>query len=125
MPPEAVSPRITHLAWGCLEIDGRDAPFKDAKLYPGGARAWNWKETGTSHRPGIQVADVEELIEHGAEVIVLSKGVNERLHVMPDTLSWLDDRGVEVHVLQTEAAAERYNALREEAAVGGLFHSTC
>lgn len=119
------SPRITHLAWGELAIEGRDAPFKDAKLYPGGARAWDWNETGTRHRPGIQVADVEELVEYGAKVVVLSKGVNERLRVKQETLDWLAERGVESHVLQTEAAAERYNALRKEVAVGGLFHSTC
>lgn len=125
MPTDTTSPRIAHLEWGQIEIEGRDAPFKDAKLYPGGARAWDWSETGTSHAPGIQIADVEELVERGAEVVVLSRGINERLQVPPETLEWLEERGVEAHVLQTEAAAERYNALREDAAVGGLFHSTC
>lgn len=120
------SPRITHISWGCLEIEGRDQPFKDAKLYPGGARAWDWNETGTSHDPGIQPADVQELLENGASVIVLSRGMNERLKVKPETLQMLDDRDVTAHVLQTEAAVERYNELQEEAeAVGGLFHSTC
>lgn len=120
------SPRITHISWGCLEIEGRDQPFKDAKLYPGGARAWDWNETGTSHEPGIQPADVQELLENGASVIVLSRGMNERLKVKPETLQMLDDRDVTAHVLQTEAAVERYNELQEEAeAVGGLFHSTC
>lgn len=120
------SPRITHVSWGSLEIEGRDQPFKDAKLYPGGGRAWDWNETGTSHRPGIQPADVEELLEHGAEVIVLSKGMHERLQVKPETLDLLDDEGVDTHVLQTERAVERYNELQSEgASVGGLFHSTC
>ncbi len=47
------SPKITHLSWGRLEVEGQDGPFKDAKLYPGGAREWDWNETGTSHEPGI------------------------------------------------------------------------
>jgi len=120
------SPRITHISWGCLEVEGRAQPFKDAKLYPGGARAWDWNETGTSHTPGIQPADVEELLEHGAEVVILSRGMNERLRVQADTLRMLEDRGVEAHVLQTEAAAERYNELQAaDRPVGGLFHSTC
>jgi hypothetical protein len=120
------SPRITHISWGCLEVEGRAQPFKDAKLYPGGARAWDWNETGTSHTPGIQPADVEELLEHGAEVVILSRGMNERLQVQADTLRMLEDRGVEAHVLQTEAAAERYNELQAaDRPVGGLFHSTC
>jgi hypothetical protein len=120
------SPRITHVSWGTLEVEGRDRPFKDAKLYPGGGRAWDWNETGTSHTPGIQPADVEELLEHGAEVVVLSRGMNERLQVTPDTLQRLDEAGVETHVLETEAAVARYNELQAEGQpVGGLFHSTC
>jgi hypothetical protein len=120
------SPRITHVSWGTLEVEGRDRPFKDAKLYPGGGRAWDWNETGTSHSPGIQPADVDELLEEGAEVVVLSRGMNERLQVQSDTLQMLDEEGVDTHVLQTEAAVERYNELQaEDRPVGGLFHSTC
>jgi hypothetical protein len=124
-PQTDTSPRITHISWGCLEIEGRDQPFKDAKLYPGGAREWDWNETGTSHSPGIQPADVEELLEHGAEAVVLARGMNERLQVKAETLQLLDEKGVEAHVLQTEKAVERYNELRSDRKVGGLFHSTC
>ncbi len=118
------SPRIARLSWGRLEVDGHGA-FKDAKLYPGGARDWDWRETGTHHEPGIQPADVEELLDHGAEAVVLSKGIWERLHVCPQTLDLLAARGVAVHVLQTEEAVKVYNALQETLPVGGLFHSTC
>ena len=117
------SPRIAHLSWGRLEADGK--VFKDAKLYPGGSREWDWRETGTHHVPGIQPADVADLLAHGAEFVVLSKGVWERLEVCPETLTMLQDKGTGVEVLQTEAAVQRYNALRQTAAVGGLFHSTC
>lgn len=122
----ASSPRISHVSWGCLEVEGQTQPFKDAKLYPGGARTWDWNETGTSHTPGIQPADVEELVDHGAEIIVLAKGMNERLGVMAETLQMLDEEGIETHVLQTEKAVEKYNALQNDGRqVGGLFHSTC
>jgi hypothetical protein len=88
------SPRIARLSWGRLEIDdGRG--FKDAKLYPGGAREWDWHETGTHHIPGIQPADVAELLDHGAEVVVLSKGVWERLRVCPETLAPCSTRPAE------------------------------
>ena len=123
MERDAPSPRITHLSWGRLEVDGQR--FKDAKLYPGGVREWDWRETGTQHVPGIQPDDVTELLDHGADVIVLSKGVWERLQVCPETLAMLEDKGVTVEVLQTEAAVERYNALRTSRRVAGLFHSTC
>ena len=118
------SPQIEHLSWGRLEVDGET--FKDAKCFPGGARAWDWNETGTRHAPGIQPADAEELVEQGAEVVVLSTGINERLQVKPETRAFLEERGVAVEVLQTEQAVARYNELAGEGrAVGGLFHSTC
>ena len=118
------SPRISHLSWGRIEVEGHP-PFKDAKVFPGGARAWDWDEIGTRHTPGIQPIDVLELIEHGAKAVVLSKGIWERLQVCPETLEVLANNGIEVEVLQTEAAVESFNKLRERVPVGGLFHSTC
>ena len=73
---EPISPRISHLSWGHIEVEGHP-PFKDAKIFPGGAREWDWRETGTRHVPGVQPADVQELIEHGARAVVLSKGIWE------------------------------------------------
>ncbi len=119
------SPRVTHLSWGRLEVEGVDGPFKDAKLFPGGAKEWDWRETGTNHEPGIQPADVEELLEHGATAVVLSKGFNERLRVTRDALRMLEDRGVSAHVRQTEEAIRLYNELVESERVGALIHSTC
>ena len=93
--------------------------------FSGGAREWDWRETGTRHVPGIQPADVQELIEHGARAVVLSRGIWEPLQVCPETVEVLDKNGIQIEVLQTEAAAERFNELRENTPVGGLFHSTC
>jgi len=65
-------------------------------------------DTGTAHDPGIQPADVEELLEHGADVVVLSKGVLERLKICPETLEMLKNRDVAAHALRTEEAVRRY-----------------
>ncbi|MER7278526.1 Mth938-like domain-containing protein [Dactylosporangium sp. NPDC000244] len=118
------SPRILSISWGSITVDGH-GEFKDAKLWPGGARAWDWDETGTRHSPGTQPADVEELLEAGATVIVLSRGMEERLGVAPATLALLEEHGVEVHVAETSEAVALYNELVDTAAVAGLFHSTC
>jgi len=121
---ELDSPRISHLSWGHIEVEGHPA-FKDAKIFPGGAREWDWRETGTRHVPGIQPADVQELIEHGARAVVLSKGIWQRLQVCSETLELLAKNNIQVEVLQTEDAVQRFNVLRERMPVGGLFHSTC
>jgi hypothetical protein len=108
-----------------MEVDGVGSA-KDFKLWPGGGRAWDWNETGTRHEPGVQPADVEELVEHGVRVVVLSRGQELQLHISQDTLNELKARGIEVHVEETRAAVERYNDLAEQGVpVGGLFHSTC
>jgi hypothetical protein len=125
MEGESRSPRITHLSWGHIEVEGGAAPYKDVKLFPGGSREWDWSETGTEHSRGIQPTDVEELLEYGATVVVLSRGMYERLGVPRETLELLADRGVTAHVLQTEQAVELYNELAERERVGGLFHTTC
>ena len=124
MNEPSASPRILQLSWWQIEVEG-DVRFRDAKLWPGGSREWDWRETGTHHRPGIQPADVEELLQQGAKRVVLSQGHHSRLQVCPETLRLLQRAGVEVKILDTEAAVMRYNEMRGNLAVGGLFHSTC
>jgi hypothetical protein len=106
------SPRITHVSWGRLEVEGKAEPYKDAKLFPGGSREWNWRETGTEHVPGIRPADVQELLA-------------DCLQVSRETLDFLKERQIEAHVLPTPQAAELYNRLAKKKPVGGLFHTTC
>lgn len=119
------SPRVTGIEWGKIEVDGLGA-FRDAKLYPGGGRAWDWGETNTHHVPGIQPADVQELIDKQCEVIVLTRGMQLVLQTRPETLEQLQDLSIETFVEETNAAVATYNKLVTEGkAVGGLFHSTC
>ena len=120
MDGNPVSPRIERSAWGRLETDDGSA-YKDAKLFPGGSREWDWRETGTHHVPGIQPADVEELLDHGADTVVLSKGFWQALQVCPETLDMLKERGIDIHVLETGKAVDAYNELRISRRVGGLF----
>ena len=119
------SPRITYVSWGKLEVEGKAEPYKDAKLFPGGSREWNWRETRTAHKPGIQIVDVQELLKHGSKVVVLSRGMAECLHVPQETLDFLKERQVAVHILPTQHAVPLYNKLAQSEAVGGLFHTTC
>ena len=118
------SPRITHISWGQMEVEGLGLG-KDLKLFPGGGREWDWNETGTRHVPGIQPSDVMELLDQGSEVIVLTRGMELVLQTCPETLALLEERGVKVHVEETRAAVELYNRLAVSQRVGGLFHSTC
>ena len=117
-------PRIVQISWGRMEVEGLGVE-KDFKLYPGGGRAWDWAETGTRHSPGVQQADVEELVARGATAVVLSQGMHQQLQVHPDTSRYLAERSITVHVAETREAVMIYNVLTEGTLVAGLFHSTC
>ncbi|ROT34002.1 HAD family hydrolase [Micromonospora sp. HM5-17] len=122
--PPARSPRIVEISRGRMVVDGI-GEGKDFKLYPGGGRPWDWTETGTRHDPGIQPADVTELLGNGATRVVLAEGFDGQLRVDPATVRFLEERGVEVHVARTDRAVELYNSLAVREAVGALIHSTC
>jgi hypothetical protein len=108
-----------------MDVEGLGSA-KDFKLWPGGGRPWDWTETATQHDPGIQPGDIEELLEHGSKVIVLSRGQDLQLGTAEATLDLLRSRNVPFHVEETKAAVSIYNRLAEQGAlVGGLFHSTC
>lgn len=118
------SPPITRREWGEIEVGGQQT-YRDAKLWPGGSREWNWNEAGTEHVPGIQPADVREILQYGPEVIILSQGVHKRLKVPPQTREWLERKNVEFEVLSTPKAVDRYNELASDIPVGALIHTTC
>ena len=107
-----------------MEIEGLGAG-RDFKLYPGGGRAWDWRETGTHHVPGIQPADIQELLDHGSRIVILSRGMQLALQTCSATLQLLRERRINYRVEETTAAVEIYNELAQTEPVGGLFHSTC
>lgn len=118
------SPEINSIQWGKVEIaDGYS--YKDAKLFPGGSREWDWCETGTHHKPGIQPADVQELLANNAQTIILSKGFHERLEICDETKKLLVEEGITFFILETGDAVEKYNEIRKQQPAGALIHSTC
>ena len=118
------SPPITKLSWGRIEIGGKQE-FKDVKLFPGGCREWNWQDTGTNHSPGIQYSDIRELLDNGAKVIILSRGILRRLKVQEEVEEQLKLEGITVYILRTKEAVKLYNELSKSEVVGALIHTTC
>ncbi|NXD24439.1 AAMDC protein, partial [Spelaeornis formosus] len=143
------SPEIASLSWGQMKVKGCSTTYKDCKVWPGGSRTWDWRETGTNvsllfttlhlkqdsengpensveHSPGVQPADLEEVVKKGVKTLVIGRGMSEALQVPASTVDYLKKNGIEVLVLQTEKAVAEYNALAAQGVrVGGLFHSTC
>ncbi len=121
----ATSPLILGIGWGDIEVEGL-GHGRDMKLWPGGGREWNWRETDTHHVPGIQISDVQELLDHGSKVVVLTQGIQLRLQTRNETLDFLKEQEVTWHIAETKKAVRIYNDLSARGErVGGLFHSTC
>ena len=119
------SPRIARIEWGRVIVSGL-GDYRDVKLWPGGGREWDWRETETHHVPGIQIADVEQLLDEGATVLVLSRGMDLVLQTAEETVEHLHRLGKVIHILETRKAVEKYNELVESGeTVGALIHSTC
>ena len=80
--------------------------------------------------PGIQQADVQYLLDKGADNIILSKGYHSKLQVAPETLNFLEqcqnENIIQYYIRPTPEAVELYNELVEKKKrVGALIHSTC
>ena len=119
------SPKITHISWGKMEVESL-GQGRDFKLFPGGGRGWDWTETNTHHVPGIQPSDVQELVDHGCKIVILTRGMHLMLQTCPETLQFLEANNIRVYTEETNAAVRMYNELVEQnQSVGGLFHSTC
>lgn len=73
-------------------------------LFPGGAHGWDWCESRTGHRAGVQPGAVAELVDRGARHLVLATGVLGLLRIAPGTMAFLEREGVVVDVLRTPAA---------------------
>ncbi|XP_018425210.1 PREDICTED: mth938 domain-containing protein [Nanorana parkeri] len=118
------SPEINKISWGSMNVGGQH--YKDCKVWPGGSRTWDWRETGTDHYPGVQPSDVEEVVKKGVETLVIGRGMSEALQVPASTLQYIKSLGIDVLVFQTEKAVKEYNSLASQGVrVGGVFHSTC
>jgi hypothetical protein len=120
--------RIAHIEWGNIEVVhlGRQLRFKDCKIWPGGAKEWDWSLTGTRHRPGTQPADIEELLAHQPDVLILSRGMQLVLQTCPETIELVKTCGIEYHVEETKASVQLFNELTSKGRrVVGILHSTC
>lgn len=107
---KTASPYIEKISWGSMQITGIGVG-KDFKLWPGGGRSWDWRETGTQHAPGIQPEDLEELLDKGSQEIVLSRGMLLRLRTSPEAIDMLQSKHIPMHIAETKAAVQIYNDL--------------
>jgi Protein of unknown function (DUF498/DUF598) len=116
---------VSRISLGVASRSKAGAPSRTRSSGQAGCASGTGTRPAPATAPGFSPPNVEELLEHGAEVVVLSKGIFQALQVCPETLELLKNKGIPAHVLQTEGAVRLYNELAEKQRVAGLFHSTC
>lgn len=100
--------------------------YRDCKLFPGGSREWDWRLTDTHHHPGIQRADLMDVLKDRTSLVILSTGMDGALAVTPEVEESLKGDGIEYLVARTEEAIRMYKkATSAKKRVVGLFHMTC
>jgi hypothetical protein len=64
-------------------------------------------------------------MEAPPEVLVIGKGVNDRMTVPPGVKNQLEAKGIQVVAQPTGEACKTYNRLRETKTVVAALHLTC
>ena len=126
MPMDMLSHNVViqSFRWGEI-VDASGRVFKDARLFPGGVEEWDWRRTGTRHDPGIQTADLADLLATEPDTVILSRGVELVLEVPEATVEFARASARTVLVLQSEQAVAEYNRRVATERVVALIHSTC
>jgi len=95
---------------------------RDLIIRPAGLLTDWWRKEG--HK--LQPVDIEAVVsEDQPAVLVVGTGKYGLMKVAPETVKWLQERGVELIAERTDKAVERFNALASNKRVMGAFHLTC
>jgi hypothetical protein len=106
-------------AFGRVTIDGREETRDVIVLPDRVVRGW-WRREGH----GLVLEDLGGVLEELPERLLVGTGAYGRLRPDPGTLDRLRTRGVEVEVLPTAEAVQRYARLDPRTTAAAL-HLTC
>lgn len=117
---------INECSWGVINTND-DKIYKDVRIFTDKTEKWDWGTTGTRHDPGIQIADVEDMLNSDVSYCVLSCGMQGVLKIKQETLDFLTQKNIKIYKDLTPEAIKIFNELSTKFPnkVIGLFHSTC
>ena len=125
--------KVSKFSWGKTEVtslSGETFSFSDCKIWScgdsGGVNVWDWNSTNTHHVPGVQISDAEDLVKRNIDILILSRGMDLVLQVPTKTIDYFRSKGLDVLVLQSQSAVDKFNELTQQGKhVGLVLHSTC
>jgi hypothetical protein len=112
-------PAIEGYGFGRVTIDGREETRDVIVLPDRVVRGW-WRKEGH----GLVLEDLDAVLDELPERLLVGTGAYGRLRPDPAALDSLRARGVDVEVLPTAQAVERYGQLDPQKTAAAL-HLTC
>jgi hypothetical protein len=113
-------PHIGSFRFGRIVVDGA-AYDKDLIILPDNVLPNWWRDEGHT----LSMNDLQPVLDAGPEVLVIGKGVFGRLEVPGATRRALEAAGLELVVLRTGEACQRYNELSDRRSVSAALHLSC
>lgn len=111
--------QLSGYRFGRVEVDG--VPWReDLWICAGRTGSWRRKEGHLVHPEDL--TDVLELLP---ETVIIGTGAFGLLRVAKETEELVAQKGIELIVLPTKDAVERYNELALKKRVAALLHLTC
>jgi hypothetical protein len=111
-------PKIEGYDFGRVTIDGREET-RDVIVLPGRVvRGW-WRKEGH----GLVLEDLDDVLDEFPERLLIGTGADGQMRPDPDTLETLRARGVDVELLPTAEAVQRYAVLDPQKTAAALLTS--
>lgn len=111
--------RISDYRFGRIVVDGHTHE-SDVIVLPDRVIGGWWRKDGHS----LVIEDLQDVLDELPEHLIVGTGAYGELHPDPAVLEVLARRGVEVEVIRTGEAVERFNAADRRRTAAAL-HLTC
>ena len=112
--------KIESYAFGRIVVDGR-AYQADLILLPDRIVDGWWRQEGHVLHP----ADLDAVFDAHPDVLIVGQGAYGRMRVADETARALERAGIELIVLPTREAVERYKTLPAGRRAAAALHLTC
>ena len=111
---------IDSYKFGRIVIDG-ESYNSDVIIYPNKVDYKWWRKEGHL----LQKDDLADVIKYEPEILIVGKGKPGLMEVLDETKRFVQSKGIELIVDNTENACQTHNKLKENKKVIATLHLTC
>jgi hypothetical protein len=113
--------KITNYTFGKISIDGKTY-HSDVIITSNKVKDNWWRKEGHN----LAIADLADVLDANPEVLIIGSGYYGRMQVPEVTRDFLNEKGIQVEVVPTSVAVEKFNQLQQKCArIVAALHLTC